>query len=48
MLKKSSTLFDEQEKIKTSLLVSIIDDPYSNKQIAVIKTDGGLVEILRR
>ncbi|MCC2544718.1 beta-channel forming cytolysin [Bacillus thuringiensis] len=35
-----STLFDEQAKIKTSLLVSIIDDPYSNKQIAVIKTDG--------
>ncbi|WP_265176838.1 leukocidin/hemolysin toxin family protein [Bacillus mycoides] len=26
--------------MKTSLLVSIIDDPYSNKQIAVIKTDG--------
>ncbi|PFN14778.1 beta-channel forming cytolysin [Bacillus cereus] len=35
-----STLYDEPAKIKTSLLVSIIDDPYSNKQIAVIKTDG--------
>lgn len=34
-----STLFDGQTKIKTSLLVSIIDEPYSNKQIAVIKTD---------
>ncbi|MDT3498390.1 hypothetical protein NLU03_29925, partial [Bacillus toyonensis] len=28
-------------KIKTSLLVSIIDDPYSNKQIAVIKKNDG-------
>lgn len=35
-----STIFDEQKKMKTSLLVSIIDDPYSNKQIAIIKTDG--------
>lgn len=35
-----STIFDEQSKMKTSLLVSMIEDPYSNKQIAVIKTDG--------
>ncbi|SPT76319.1 MULTISPECIES: leukocidin family pore-forming toxin [Bacillus cereus group] len=38
-----STKHDTLNKMKTSLEVSIINDPNNNKQIAVIKTDGSFL-----
>ncbi|BFH17051.1 beta-channel forming cytolysin [Paenibacillus melissococcoides] len=42
-----STRFGD-EKIKTSLSVSFIDDPHSNKQIAVITTEGSNIDADRK
>ncbi|GAC42377.1 beta-channel forming cytolysin [Paenibacillus popilliae] len=39
-----STSYDKDKKIKTSLNASFIDDPYTNKKIAIITTEGSNID----
>ncbi|QHZ51190.1 beta-channel forming cytolysin [Paenibacillus larvae] len=43
-----STKFNDYQKIKTSLKASFIDDPHTNKKIAVITTDGSNINADRK